>query len=252
MPKAFVHGVPETSAVWSALVAELETRGVAEIHLLTPPGFGAPVPQGFEPTQSNYRDWLVGELEALGGNVDLVGHDWGAGHVYGALEARPDLIRSWATDSGGLIHPEYQWHDLAQAFQTPEAGEQAVGTMTGGTLADRAARMIALGVAEDAAERVAAGQNEEMARCILGLYRSAIQPAMADLGRRLAETEQRPGLIFIPTEDHFVGTEAMYGEVATRLGAETHTLGGLSHWWMFGEGAAIGAEALVTHWGSEA
>lgn len=252
MPKAFVHGVPETSAVWSALVAELETRGVAEIHLLTPPGFGAPVPQGFEPSQSNYRDWLVGELEALGGSVDLVGHDWGAGHVFGALEARPDLIRSWATDSGGLIHPEYQWHDLAQAFQTPEAGEQAVGVMTGGTLADRAARMIAFGVAADAAELVAAGQNEEMVRCILALYRSAIQPAMADLGRRLAETERRPGLIFIPTEDHFVGTEAMYGEVATSLGAETHTLTGLSHWWMFGEGAAIGADALVAHWGAEA
>ena len=252
MPKAFVHGVPETSAVWSALVAELETRGVADIHLLTPPGFGAPVPQGFEPNQSSYCDWLLAELEALGGNVDLVGHDWGAGHVYGALEACPDLIRSWATDSGGLIHAEYKWHDLAQAFQTPEAGEQAVAAMTGGTPAARAARLIAFGVPSDAAELVAAGLNEEMARCILALYRSAVQPAMADLGRRLADTERRPGLVFIPTEDHFVGTEAMYAEVATSLGAETLTLKGFNHWWMFGEGAAIGADALIAHWGAEA
>ena len=53
MPKAFVHGVPETSAIWSALVDELENRGIDDTHLLTPPGFGAPVPQGFEPNQSN-------------------------------------------------------------------------------------------------------------------------------------------------------------------------------------------------------
>jgi hypothetical protein len=47
-----------------------------------------------------------------------------------------------------------------------------------------------------------------MARCILALYRSAVQPAMANLGRRLADTERRPGLDFIPTEDHFVGRRA--------------------------------------------
>ena len=252
MPKAFVHGVPETSAIWSELVEELETRGVVDLHLLTPPGFGAPVPPGFEPNQSNYRDWLIAELEALGGDVDLVGHDWGAGHVFGALEVRPDLIRSWATDSGGLIHAEYQWHDLAQAFQTPAVGEQAVAAMTGGTPADRAERLTAFGIPADVADIVAAGQNEEMARCILALYRSAVQPAMANLGRRLADTERRPGLVFIPTEDHFVGTEAMCAEAATSLGAKILTLKGFNHWWMFGEGAAIGADALIAHWGAEA
>jgi hypothetical protein len=124
--------------------------------------------------------------------------------------------------------------------------------MTGGTLADRAARLIAFGVLADAAELAAAGQNEEMARCILALYRSAVQPAMANLGKRLADSEKRPGLIFIPTEDHFVGTETMYAEVATSLGAKTLTLAGFNHWWMFGEGAAIGADALIAHWGAAA
>ena len=252
MPKAFVHGVPETSAIWGALVEKLEARGIGEITLLTPPGFGAPVPQGFEPIQSNYREWLIAELEALGGNVDLVGHDWGAGHVYGALEARPDLIRSWATDSAGLMHPDYEWHDMAQAFQTPEVGEQSVAALFGGTLADRAAILTGFGVPSDTAELVSAHQNEEMARCILALYRSAIQPAMADLSKRLAETEQRPGLVFIPTEDHFVGTEQMYAEVATTLGANALTMKGFNHWWMFGEGVAIAADALIAHWNAAA
>jgi hypothetical protein len=35
--KVFVHGVPETSAVWSPLVDELSTRGVTNIVLLSPP-----------------------------------------------------------------------------------------------------------------------------------------------------------------------------------------------------------------------
>ena len=81
MPKAFVHGIPETTAIWGALVDELEIRGVGDIQLLTPPGFGAPVPRGFEPNQSNYCDWLLAELEALGSSVDLAGHDWGAGRA---------------------------------------------------------------------------------------------------------------------------------------------------------------------------
>ncbi len=96
MPKAFVHGVPETSAIWGALVDELETRGIGDITLLTPPGFGAPV----------------------------------------------------------------------------------------------------------------------------------------------------------LTEDHFVGTEQMYAEVATSLGAKTLTMKGFNHWWMFGEGVAIAADALIAHWDS--
>jgi pimeloyl-ACP methyl ester carboxylesterase len=248
MPKAFVHGVPETSAIWGALVDELETRDINDITLLTPPGFGAPLPQGFEPDRSSYRDWLIAELEALGGDVDLVGHDWGAGHVFGVLASRPDLIRSWATDSAGLVHGDYQWHDLARAFQTPDVGEKAVEGITGRAPADRAAMLGGFGIPSGTAELVAAGQNEEMARCILALYRSAAQPAMAELGRRLADTEQRPGLVFVPTEDHFAGTEQMYAEVATTLGARTLALKGFNHWWMFGEGAAIAAEALITHW----
>ena len=248
MSRVFVHGVPETNAIWRPLVDELETRGIRDITLLTPPGFGARVPEGFEPNQSSYCEWLVAELEALGGDVDLVGHDWGAGHVYGALAARPDLIRSWATDSAGLVHADYEWHDLARAFQTPDVGEQAVGAMTGGTPADRAERLTGFGIAPEAAARVAVAQDEEMARCILALYRSAAQPAMAGLGRRLAGGERRPGLVVSPTEDHFAGTQPMYVEVAASLGARVLTLQGANHWWMFGEGVAIAADALIAHW----
>jgi len=92
-----VHGNPETAAIWGPLTAALATRGHTDVVALSPPGFGAPVPDGFDPTMDNYADWLVGELETIQGTgteIDLVGHDWGAGHVYGALARRPDLVRT--------------------------------------------------------------------------------------------------------------------------------------------------------------
>jgi pimeloyl-ACP methyl ester carboxylesterase len=92
MPKVFVHGNPETSALWRVLFDELRGRGVDDLVALSPPGFGAAVPVGFEATQVGYRDWLIRELESLGGEIDLVGHDWGAGHVYGVLAERPTLV----------------------------------------------------------------------------------------------------------------------------------------------------------------
>ncbi len=247
MPKAFVHGNPETSAIWRVLFQELRARGVDDLEALSPPGFGAPVPEGFEPTQTGYRDWLVGELKRLGGDVDLVGHDWGAGHVYGALAERPDLLRSWAADCAGLVHRDYVWHDLAQAWQTPQVGEQAIAAMFGPPVEQRAATWTTLGIRKDVAEAIAAEQDDEMARCILTLYRSAKQPAMAELGERLRSTEQRPGLVLVPSEDPYAGTPEMYAAVAADLGARTFTLEGLGHWWMF-EGCKPAADALVAPW----
>jgi pimeloyl-ACP methyl ester carboxylesterase len=247
MPRAFVHGNPETSALWRPLFDALRERGQEDLVALSPPGFGAPVPDGFVPTQVGYRDWLVGELEGLGGEVDLVGHDWGAGHVYGVLAERPDLLRSWAADCAGLVHADYVWHDAAQAWQTPEIGEQTIAGLFGVAEAERAATWASLGIRADVAAAIAAEQDETMGRCILELYRSAAQPAMADLGRRLTTTERRPGLVVIATDDHYAGSPEMAAHVASDLGARTVTLEGLGHWWMFA-GAAAAADALVAHW----
>ncbi len=60
-----VHGNPETSAIWGPITAALAERGRADVIALSPPGFGAPVPDGFDPTMDAYADWLVSELEAI-------------------------------------------------------------------------------------------------------------------------------------------------------------------------------------------
>lgn len=249
MPKVFVHGVPETSALWGPLFDELQSRGATDLMTLSPPGFGSLVPGGFEATQVGYRDWLIQQLDNLGGNVDLVGHDWGAGHVYGVLAERPDLVRSWSADCAGLVHPDYVWHDGAQAWQTPEVGEQAVQAMFGLPDDQTVEMFMSLGMPEKIASELASQRDSEMGRCVLSLYRSAAQPEMQKLGERLKTTQQRPGMVMIATEDHFAGTQEMCASVAGDLGASVHTLEGQGHWWMF-EGAASAAEALLNHWAS--
>ena len=119
MTVVLVHGNPETDAVWGPLIDALGRKDVVR---LSPPGFGAPLPLAFPATYIAYRDWLVDELERIDEPVDLVGHDWGGLHVVNAVMHQPDLVRSWASDVVGLFDPDYEWHDMAQIFQTPEAG----------------------------------------------------------------------------------------------------------------------------------
>jgi pimeloyl-ACP methyl ester carboxylesterase len=240
----FVHGNPETDAVWDPLLAQL---GRDDVVRLSPPGFGAPVPPGFAGTVDAYRDWLVAELEALGRPVDLVGHDWGGAHVVNVALARPDLLRSWATDAIGIFDPGYVWHPLAQTWQGRD-GERAIAERFGGTRTERTLGMIARGMADGAvASRIAAAQDETMGRAVIALYRSAAQPAMAYRGRSLERAAARPGLCLLATEDHAVGTEAQRRRAAARAGAGVATLEGLGHWWLL-QNPAAGAAELERFW----
>lgn len=240
-PKLFVHGNPETSVVWRPLVDALAARGVTDIELLSPPGFGAAVPDGFTCTRLDYRDWLIDTIAGYGEPVDLVGHDWGAGHVYATVAARPDLVRSWAADCAGLTHPDYVWHDGAQVWQTPDAGEQFAEAMIG--LPPDA--LHAWGVPPGLEPALAAGIDATMTAAMLALYRSAVQPALRELGAELLAAERRPGLVFDATGDPYVPS-ALSRQVAESLGADIVTLDG-AHWWMW-EATEQAADALVAFW----
>ncbi|OBG90760.1 alpha/beta hydrolase [Mycobacterium sp. E136] len=244
MTVVLVHGNPETDAIWGPLVDAL---GRDDVVRLSPPGFGAPLPDDFTATYLDYRDWLEHELERYDEPVDLVGHDWGGGHVVNVAMHRPDLLRTWLSDVVGLFDPDYVWHDLAQVWQTPGAGEELNETMMGGTVYDRAARMAELGLPADIAASLAEAQGPEMGRAILALYRSAAQPAISEAARGLDAAASRPGLSILATEDPYVGTDEMRRRAAQRAGARTEVLEGLGHWWMV-QDPARGAEVLTSFW----
>jgi pimeloyl-ACP methyl ester carboxylesterase len=241
MPVVFVHGVPEAAAVWAPLLAEL---GRDDAITLSPPGFGAPVPDGFGATADEYLAWLAGELAPISGPVDLVGHDWGAGHAARLAATRPDLIRSWCIDLAGVFDPDYVWHDLARAWQTPGTGEETVRAMFDGPASQRAPGYVALGMTPEAALACAEAGGPEMARCILALYRSARQPTLTEWGTELEAAERRPALVLNPTADGYGGGPEKAHRSARRFGAQEVVLEGLGHWWML-QDPARGAGALA-------
>jgi pimeloyl-ACP methyl ester carboxylesterase len=229
MTIVLVHGNPETEAIWDDLVPYL--RG-DDIVRLSPPGFGSAIPSGFDCSTDAYREWLASELGKLTQPIDLVGHDWGGGHVMRIAMERSGLIRSWTSDCLGCFDADYVWHDMAQAWQTAKVGEEAVAQMASMPAEGRAQRFESLGMTKAIAQKVAAGANKELGRAILALYRSAAQPAMRDLGAGLPRAAAKPGLALIATEDHYGGGETLARRSARRAEAEVAILKGAGHWWM--------------------
>ena len=249
-PVVLVHGNPETDAVWDLLALRLAESGHGDAIRLSPPGFGARIPEGFGATAAEYVRWLIDELEAIGVPVDLVGHDVGGGHAISVAMSRPDLLRSWAVDTLGVLDPDYVWHELAQIWQTPGAGEQWIATHLAQSPEQRAGFLVERGMAPSIATQVAEGFDATMGASILSLYRSRGSRSLAAAWARLELASARPGLALLATADTLVGTDAQRRHAAARAGATVTELDGLGHWWMTQDEGRTGARVLTDFWAS--
>jgi pimeloyl-ACP methyl ester carboxylesterase len=238
----FVHGVPDTSRVWHSVVARLDR---VDWKTVTLPGFGGAMPTGWDvdplaPTKDMYAAWLVEQIDAYPGPVDLVGHDWGALLVLRAACLRPERVRSWAV-GGAPLDVEYVWHRAAQAWQTPQVGEQVLAQLTAGAL-EKALATAA--VPPDDARAAASVLDDTMKRCILRLYRSAVHVG-AEWGPDLARLAA-PGLVLWGEQDPYAAP--VWGErLAKRTGARLVVFPGCGHWWPLQRPAEVAAE-LRHHW----
>nr|WP_042180496.1 alpha/beta hydrolase [Kibdelosporangium sp. MJ126-NF4]CEL14415.1 alpha/beta hydrolase, putative [Kibdelosporangium sp. MJ126-NF4]CTQ88780.1 alpha/beta hydrolase, putative [Kibdelosporangium sp. MJ126-NF4] len=233
----FLHGVPETAAIWRKVRARIGAESVA----LALPGFGSPVPDGFTCTKDEYVDWVADQLDQYD-TVDLVGHDWGAGLAYRLAMTRP--LRSWVADVGNILHPDYVWHSLAQTWQTPGDGEAAIEQMLAGDGLE--ARYTQWHLTDEDAREMAQGVDETMGASILSLYRSATPNTHADWGP-LAPTDA-PGLVLHPTADPF-SHEITAREVAAAMGARFQLIEDASHFWPY-QVPEQAAEILTGFWSS--
>lgn len=238
MSAVFVHGVPDTERVWKAIVSRLKREDVVTLSL---PGFGCPTPEGFTATKDAYADWLMSKLISLPQPLDLVGHDWGALLVIRAASLRPDLVKSWSA-GGAPLDREYQWHQTARLWQTPEVGEQVMNAMTPPTI--QGALQAAAVPAKDAAE-AADHVDDLMKQCILKLYRSALNVG-AEWEDGLARIP--PGGLVLWGEDDPYAAASFGARLAERTGARFRSFAGCGHWWQLQRPDEIAAE-LRSLWG---
>ncbi len=234
----FLHGVPETSAIWRKLRAAIGMESVA----LSLPGFGCARPEGFDSAKDEYVAWVADQLDRFD-EVDLVGHDWGAGLTYRlALTHR---LRSWVADVANILHSGYVWHPQAQVWQTPGKGEAGIEQMLATPTETLAERYTSYGPSVEDAREMAQGTDETMGASILSLYRSATPNLHSHWGP-LAPTEA-PGLVLHATNDPF-SEEGKAREVATALGARFQSIEA-NHFWPY-EAPDKAAEVLTQFWAS--
>ena len=243
--KLFIHGVPDSPAIWRPLLTELDL-GDTPVAVPALPGFTAPLPAGFAATKEAYADWAVGEAETLvaaHGPIDIVGHDWGALIAQRVAMLRPDLIRSWAI-SNAVIDPDYRGHRIARIWNTPILGEIFMALSKADKLADGlAAQGMPADIAREEAEQ---WKNKDKRRAILKLYRSAKGLSFAhDWALDIPKLPANGALIW--------GEGDPYVElsVARRYAANTGTpltvIEGAGHWAIAERPAAVAA-ALHAFW----
>jgi len=240
--KLFLHGVPDTPAMWEPLIAEL---GLSQDAYEAPamPGFVDPAPTDFPATKDAYVDWYIGEMErahAEAGPVDLVGHDWGALITVRAASLRPDLVKTWCV-ANALPHPDYKWHRMAQMWQTPLIGELIMALSRKEALCKG---LHEAGIPADLASREASHWSLHMRKSILRLYRSA-KTAGRDWWDDTKALPTR-GMVFWGADDPYVPTWVAE-KFCAHTGAALEKQAETGHWSVI-ERADILAGLLKAHW----
>ncbi|GAB2625444.1 alpha/beta hydrolase [Paractinoplanes abujensis] len=231
MTVVFVHGVPETPAVWRSLRCHLPVDSVA----LRLPGFGSVWPLSMTDKDA-YAGWLASRLREFTEPVDLVGHDWGGHLAMRLVSACPEVpVRSWVSDVAYGWHPDHLWHG-ASRWQ-----KQVVVPGTFGRL------LAPRGVPADVGAEIDAAHDEAMSRAVLALCRSARPNLYEDWGAAVTAPVAAPGLVLVPTGDLPPGAWARNEDVARRFGARVERLDGLSHYWMLDDPPRA-AQVLQRFW----
>jgi pimeloyl-ACP methyl ester carboxylesterase len=135
-----LHGFPQRSTSWTGVAERLEAAGVRTVAVDQrgySPG-ARPVEVGAYAIANLVAD-VVGVIDALGGRVHLVGHDWGGVVGWQVAARRPDLLASWT------------------AVSTPN--QLALNEVLAGDPAERARFGYILGLRDPGAEQRLAADN---------------------------------------------------------------------------------------------
>jgi pimeloyl-ACP methyl ester carboxylesterase len=229
-----LHGFPQRSTSWTGVASRLADTG-AHVVAVDQRGYspGARPPDVASYALAHLVADVVATIEALGGPVHLVGHDWGGVVGWQVAARRPDLLTGWTAVStpnqlalndvlAGDPGQRARFGYILRFRQVGAAEQELLGSGGAGLAAVYGGHVPPERVAEDVAFFSAPG----VLTAALNWYR-AMSPSDADgLGPVLVPTTYVWG-----SEDQAFGAEA-----ATLTGTFVHApyrfvaLDGASHW----------------------
>lgn len=213
-PVVLLHGNPDTSRLWSAVVTQLSSSHRCVAPDL--PGFGqSEAPPSFEPTLQGCATW-VGDVVTSAGiaqPLDLVMHDFGGIFGIAWAIAHPGKVRRLAIINT-VFFPEYRWHFWARVWRTPFVGELSLALATRWGLA-REMRRGSRGLPRAYAHAAFDTMTPTMRSMVLRLYRAIDPDCFAEWQEGLRALMARvPSLVLWGDRDPYI--EAGFAE---RFGA---------------------------------
>lgn len=216
-PVLYLHGVPNSGAMWAPFLAR--TGGVA-VDL---PGFGRSGKRGDLDAGFEALGRFVGDFaDHLGlGRVRLCVHDWGAVGLLWAMREPERVERLVLIDAVPFL-PGFRWHAVARQWRRRLIGELSMGA----AVRPIARRLLPAALADEALEDFDVGTQ----RSILRLYRSAPEAALERAGAGLGRIAC-PALVVWGERDPYIAS-SFATAYAEALGgpAEVVAVAQAAHW----------------------
>ena len=239
-PTLFLHGVPDSSDVWSGVISRLK----GNYRCLAPdlPGFGrSTAPEDFDCSLQNMADFVDGLVDAIGINepLNLVVHDFGGPFGLAWAVKHPERIKHLAIMNTPFFS-DYRWHFWAKVWRTPFLGELSWQLMTRWVLTQemkRGSRKLTVGQIHETFALI----TPAMQRMILRLYRTTDPENFKGWEDELVKVTAR-----VPTRVLWGGHDPYIPrKLAARYGAQSvHYFPDSGHWVQLEEAEQVSKNLL--------
>jgi pimeloyl-ACP methyl ester carboxylesterase len=240
-PILFLHGAPDSSAMWAGVFARLGPGYWAIAPDL--PGFGRSLaPARFDYSLENQARWVEGVAAALKVRepVSLVMHDFGGHFGLAWAVSHPERVRRLVISNTNFFS-DYKWHPGAQLLRTPLLGELGMRLTTYTSMVNTM-RAGSPGLPEAHVRQAYAAFTPSVRQHMLQLYRRSDSKNFLGWEDRLLQLTARvPTLVLWGDQDPF----APRG-YAERFGAQTVRHFADSGHWLPAEAPEAFASALLS------